>query len=192
MQTINPEISIEKFDKEVNQFLSSEEMHRKRGIIMLKREFPNVILSFSAIQLKPAVHVFAVKVNFDNYDLDPPSIRFIDPFTWEDLPNIPIPMLRRMIKDNGMMELQPLVQQDTTGLPFICFPGVREYHRHPAHSGNSWLLHRKVDGEGTLGFLVEKIFEYGISAISSFQFQTITQVVSPIAQIGFDPNLIPT
>ena len=64
--------------------------------------------------------------------------------------------------------MQSLLVQNNGKPPFICIPGIREYHNHPAHTGDSWLLHRR-DGEGTLGFIVDKLYEYGISGIACYQ-----------------------
>jgi len=194
MQTINPEISKAKFNEELQLFLSCEEVHRKRGILLLKSEFPDIILSFSATQINPAVHVFAVRINYDNYDLQPLSVRFINPFTWENLHSMPTPLMpRKIVNEEGIVtEYMDLVQKDLVGLPFICLPGIREYHEHPAHTGNSWLLHRKCAGEGTLGFLIEKFYEFGIATINSFSTLINFQVQIPNIQLGYDKNAIPT
>jgi hypothetical protein len=52
-------------------------------------------------------------------------------------------------------------------LPFLCLPGVREYHEHPAHSNDPWLGYRN-SGEGTLGFLIDQLHLYGSNPISSY------------------------
>jgi len=31
----------------------------------------------------------------------------------------------------------------TTHKPFLCVRGIREYHEHPQHSGDEWLLYRE-------------------------------------------------
>lgn len=57
---------------------------------------------------------------------------------------------------------QPMMQ--TWGpdeVPFLCLPGVKEYHESPAHSGDSWLLHRGR-GEGTLHFILDQLYRYGV------------------------------
>jgi hypothetical protein len=30
-----------------------------------------------------------------------------------------------------------------THKPFLCLRGIREYHEHPQHSGDEWLLYRE-------------------------------------------------
>src|SRR3990170_4344879 len=164
MQIIDEVVSREKFLFEIDTFKKIADTQSKRGVLMLKAEFPNVVIAFAATRLKPSPIVFAVRINFNNYDLEAPSVRFIDPFTGENLLQPP-PMLRKVTLKDKPSEIQALSMKDTIGLPFICIPGIREYHIHPAHTGDFWLLHRKKGGEGTLGFIIDKLYEYGISAI---------------------------
>lgn len=191
MQTIDISVSQAKFKAELEKYYSAESTHSNRGILLLHAEFPNIILAFTARKLCPVPIVFAVRINFDNYDLHPLSVRFIDPFTRENLINSPVPLLRKIIYPDKEPELHLLAQKDLTGLPFICLPGIREYHVHPAHTGNFWLLYRNKSGEGSLGFIIDKLYEYGISGISNYQIQAQLQIQVPHSQIFYDPNNIP-
>lgn len=172
MQTIDPEISKSKFDYELQTFLKVQDTQRQRGILLLKAGFPNAYFAFGVPGLNPCPIIFAVKINFDNYDLEPLSVQFIHPFTFEPLKLLDVSThFYRNIGQDGSPTLQALLQEEPSpeSLPFLCIPGVREYHNHPAHTGDSWLLHRKVAGEGSLGFIIEKLFHYGISSINSYQ-----------------------
>ena len=71
----------------------------------------------------------------------------------------------------------------------ICLPGIREYHEHPAHTGDAWLLHRGKGGEGSLGFIVDKVYDYGILPINAFHLQLNIKI--PTIQLGMDINSIP-
>lgn len=51
--------------------------------------------------------------------------------------------------------------------PFLCLPGVREYHDHPGHSGDHWWLHR-ARGAGQLDALLDVIATYGIQPIQGY------------------------
>lgn len=183
MQTIDIEVSRRKFRRELDTFLSVATIQRQRGIFLLNAEFPDIILSFAATKLQPAPIVFAVRINFENYDLEAPSVHFVNPFSWENLPLAPVPLYRK-VQGNQVTQL---VQRDEQGLPFICIPGVREYHHHPAHTGDHWLLYKGKNGVGTLGFIIDKLYEYGISAIHSYQLN----LNLPGLPIFFDPNQIP-
>lgn len=176
MQTIDPEISKSKFNSEIDAFLKARDIQRERGIILLEKEFPNAFFAFGSPNLNPCPIIFAVKINFDNYDLEPLSVQFIHPFTFRPLRLQDVAThFNRNIGPEGAIVLQALLQEEPSpeSLPFLCIPGIREYHNHPAHSGDTWLLHRKNAGEGSLGFVIEKLFDYGISAINSYQLPQI-------------------
>ena len=59
-------------------------------------------------------------------------------------------------------------------LPFLCIRGVREYHRHPAHTGDAWLLHRGR-GEGTLAAILAAIHEHGAAPIQAYTYDFVVQ-----------------
>ena len=69
--------------------------------------------------------------------------------------------------------------------PFICLPGIREYHDNPAHSGDPWLMHRG-SGEGSLAFILEKVWTYGVNPIENYQVQ-----LQPMISMIVQPNAIP-
>jgi hypothetical protein len=189
MQLIDPTISRLKFQKELEAFTAGETIQRRRGIFLLDCNYPDMIFAFAATQLRPLGIIFAVKINFDNYDLEPLSVRFVNPLTFEYLVEAPVPMVRKNVTIEGKVEIQELAQKDEMGFPFICIPGIREYHEHPAHTGDLWLLHRKKGGEGTLGFILDKMYTYGIAGISNY---TVNAVVKSIAVgVNFDINRIP-
>jgi hypothetical protein len=55
--------------------------------------------------------------------------------------------------------------------PFLCLPGVRAYHEHPGHTGDSWLLHR-ARGDGRLITILTHLHKYGIANLSlNFEVQ---------------------
>lgn len=181
---VDPAISRTKFDRELSDLKQIGSDCRRRGWWVLDAEFPNVLVAFAAPQLRPRAVVFGALLNFDNYDLWAPSVRIVDPFTGKPLVAREIPPAltfgRRVpssmpveIPGIGLMAAhtdQPLlVNHGPDQLPFLCIPGVREYHEHPAHSGDDWMLHRGR-GEGTLYFLLEKLGRYGLEAIQQYQF----------------------
>ena len=71
---------------------------------------------------------------------------------------------------------QPLMQAyGDDDIPFLCIAGVREYHEHPAHSGDHWELYR-TSGAGRLIRLVEVISKYGLETIDGFEVQMIPNI----------------
>ena len=72
---------------------------------------------------------------------------------------------------------QPYMQpsDDDDIPPFLCIAGVREYHEHPAHSGDHWELHRPFGG-GRLVRLISVISKYGLETIHGFEVQMIPKI----------------
>lgn len=190
LQVIDLAISKAKFDQEVEQFLDGAEIHRKRGIIVLDYAFPDIKLAFCAPQIIPTPIVFAVNINYTNYDMEPLSVKFIDPFTFRliSVPELRHQFGRRGPVVNGKGQIQPLALGLPDGTPFICLPGIREYHNHPDHSNDPWLTHRGKGGEGTLGFIIEKLHQYGIASLNGY----LLQITIPQIPLGIDPNKIPS
>jgi len=60
-------------------------------------------------------------------------------------------------------------------IPFLCIAGVKEYHEHPGHSGDSWELHRS-SGAGRLVRILEVIHRYGVAPIQDFNVTFRTEV----------------
>ena len=179
-QFVDPSVSREKFDAEVAAYRSLEREHQERGWWLLEAAFPRVFAVFATPRLTPPAVVCGVLLDFANYDLEPPSVKLVDPFTrrpylMKDLPTV---LLRRQfVSIQGlplaagtpqMVTAAPMMQaHGPDEIPFLCLPGVREYHAHPAHTSDSWLSHRGR-GEGTLFAILSTIYQYGVQPISEF------------------------
>jgi hypothetical protein len=153
-----------------------QEYNRQRGILLFDAEFPFMKLAFYAYRIKPFILAFAIKLDFTNYDLEAPSVEFIDFLTEKNItrPELSVQFLRQQIIQPpdqqlaGVINTPPLdlIQFHSPGLvPFICMPGIREYHEHPAHSNDPWLSHRGK-GEGTLGFIIDQLHKYGTEPLN--------------------------
>jgi hypothetical protein len=94
----------------------------------------------------------AIRLTYNNYDVWPPSLEFIDPRGGEPAAP-PVQALDRF--DEGVRNA--LLLHPETGQPFLCVAGVREYHSHPQHSGDDWLLHRR-SGAGKLAVLCDLVW----------------------------------
>lgn len=181
---VDPAVSREKLDRELNQYQRIAADQRAKGCFVLEAGYPEVLVAFAAAHLRPAALVFGALLDFTNYDLWPPSVTLVNSFTrvpylTRDLPPA-LTMTRRvkmvmpvMIPGLGQMAGvtdQPLMQSyGPDDMPFFCIPGVREYHDHPAHSGDSWLAHR-AKGEGTLFFIIDQLHRYGIQPLQGYEF----------------------
>lgn len=183
---VDPAISRAKFTREIDQWYALAAEHGRRGIFITEAHFPNVFAVFSAPQLQPAPVVFGVSVNFDNYDFWPPSVRFLDPFTRAPYTqaNLPAFLMKQappanpMVPQGAQIVLQvarAVIFQGDTGEAFFCAQGVREYHLHPGHTGDPWMMHRR-GGKGTLFHILDKLHEFGIAILKAHQFNLQIQM----------------
>jgi hypothetical protein len=93
----------------------------------------------------PSLAVRAFKARFDltDYDLRAPSLVFYDPWTNELLTYAT--MFRAMeFEEQRKAHLVLLDDHPKTHKPFLCLRGVREYHEHPQHTGDDWMLYRQT------------------------------------------------
>ena len=188
---VDPEVSRAKFDEEVASHRAQGADNLARGILLLDATFPKVLVAFAAVRLRPAPLVGAAEIDFADYDFRPPSVRFVDPFTRRPLTSkeITMPVLRRVVPPASPPFVSLLVSHGPDDIPFLCLPGVREYHDNPGHSGDSWFLHRK-GGEGSLAFILEKIWTYGSNVVDQFHLQVAVQ--APTITVAANPDAIPS
>lgn len=174
---VDPVVSKAKFDKEITLYKNVEREYCGRGWFLAKAEFPEVFVVFSCPKLTPPMVMLGVVVDFTNYDLWAPSVRLVNPFTrvpyrYAELPS----KLERNVgavqtPQGNALQIQPLMQPGFTpdAIPFLCIPGVREYHENPAHTADPWIHHRGR-GEGSLIFILEQIAKYGVDPVVAYEF----------------------
>jgi len=184
-QYADPLVSRVKFDRQVEEFRALEAHHRSRGWLLVRAEFPEVVVLLATAKTAPIAIVTGVRFDYTNYDAEPPSVQLVHPLSGEPYvaAQAPIALNRALppqpiaIPGAGdqrqvlLTSHQPLMQaHGPEEIPFLCLAGVREYHAHPAHSGDHWDLHRPV-GAGRLVRLLEVIARYGIEPITGFNVQ---------------------
>jgi hypothetical protein len=189
---VDPAVSRTKFEAELAQYRAVEDGMIRRGQWLLRAEFPEVFIVYGAAPAAPPHLVaFGALLDFTNYDLWPASVRIVNPFTRVPYKMSELPghaALNRLVKvvqpavpgrvAQEMTALQPMMQAHSPEeVPFLCMPGVREYHRHPAHTGDDWLL-RRARGEGTLFHLLDVLYQHGARPITGLQVQI---------QVGLSP-----
>lgn len=188
-QHVDPEVSNVKLQRELAEFLSLEPDYRKRGWFLIEAKGPLITVLLASNKTNPPTLVTAVRFDYTNYDADPPSVRFVDPFSGRPLSNkdLPIRLLRAVpgpevdVPGPGGIKAQLNAAQDLMQahspeeLPFLCIAGVKEYHDHPGHSGDAWELHRQ-SGEGRLVRLLEVISKYGLDTVKGFNVNLTPQV----------------
>ncbi len=180
----DPKVSRTKFERELAEFRELGEVNHRRGVWLMDATFPNVFVLLVAVHPKPCPMVaFGIQINFENYDVESPSVQLVHPVTRAQLKKHELPHLMQRqgapaFQNGPIMVMQPplpLVQGWDGQLPFICLPGVREYHRHPAHTGDSWWLHRK-SGQGRLSTILNVLATYAIDPVKGLNVQLQPQV----------------
>lgn len=154
---VDPEVSRSKLERQVKDFQDNGASYRERGYWIVDQEGLNVYAAFAAripMSIGPIpfpVVTACVRFNFDNFDLWAPSLTIVDFFTLQ--PAMPL------VNATEFGEGEPLNvligPHPETQLPFLCLPGVREYHTHPQHTGDLWLLRRSIT---SLSSLAEQVW----------------------------------
>ena len=190
-QFADPRVSRMKFDREVAEFRALREHYAQRGCFLVHAEYPSALVLLATAKTHVPAIVAAVSFDYTNYDAAPPSVRLVHPLTGEPFTQAQLPThLNRAVPlpddvpsplawhPPGAVEaLQSLMQAHRPeDIPFLCVAGVREYHEHPAHSGDSWELHR-ASGAGRLIRLLEVIWRYGVEPITGLALQITPRVV---------------
>ena len=194
VQSVDPAVSRAKFDQEVAEFRALGAEYGARGWFLSEAAFPHALVLLAAPQVSPPPLVTGVAFDYTDYDLLPPSVRLVNPFTREpwSAEQLPTNMRRRVEADGApivipglqlppgaaprIIQEQPLMQSYPDGVPFLCIAGVREYHDHPAHSGDLWELHRSA-GAGRIARILEVIDTYGIRPMTGYNINLNPQVV---------------
>lgn len=193
IQASDPEVSRSKFDDEIANFRALGAEYGARGWFLVEAQFPHALVTLAAPQLTPAPLVTGVLFDYTDYDLLPPSVRLVNPFTRQPWTAKELPTnLRRRVEANGaaiaipglqlppgaiprFVQEQALMQAYPDGIPFLCIAGVREYHDHPAHSGDAWELHRS-SGAGRMIRILEVIDTYGLQPLTGYNVSLTPQI----------------
>ena len=194
-QYVDPAVSRAKFDREIADYLSFESDYRARGWFLVRALWPVAIVVLASNKTKPPTIVTAAQFDYSNYDAEPPSVRLVDPFSGRLLASKEIPTrLPRMVPGPELAiaapggakaqlnTVQELMQAHSPeDEPFLCIPGVKEYHDHPGHSGDPWEIHRPA-GEGRIVHLLGVISKYGLETIKGFNVNLVPQVAFAVAE----------
>lgn len=162
VQLVELGVSRAKLERELDAWDDQADLYRRRGWLLLRRDDLMVQVAFIAPVTLPTGTVLPVvtaciRLDYTNYDLEPPSLRFLDIWTRE--PTAPPVQPAQLSVTGELQNLMPGPHPDT-GLPFLCLPGVLEYHSHPQHSGDLWLVgHRAAQGAGRLATICERVWQ---------------------------------
>jgi hypothetical protein len=166
---VHPRVAALKFDEEVRRLKQQRDALQARGIFLCGEPSPYkvdlVLVPRHHLQVSlptqqtgmillpqpvfrdmalPSLSARAVKARFDlaEYDLRAPSLQFLDPWTNEPLPYQSLLWAHDFGAVTKKPQLVMIEQHPALKRPFLCIRGLREYHEHPQHSGDDWLLYR--------------------------------------------------
>lgn len=170
----DPHVSLTKFRRDLTNWKTNPDAAARGWLLLdVNEDVPSVEVAFtaklstSAQTPLPAI-VCAVRISYENYDLVPPSVTFIDAFTRKPaLPHV------RAIQGTPEGPRDVLIDgHPTTGQAFLCLPGIREYHTHPQHTGDDWLLHRSSHA-GALWTICERIWRLMVRNVVGLHLSTL-------------------
>lgn len=194
---VEPEVTRRKVRRDLQAWDALRDVYRARGWVLLDVFNEQVVdllmlVKLTGPQAGPVTAApVCLRVDYRNYDLWAPSVTFIDPVS-----RMPAPPPVRAMQMTPVGLRDALVDQHPlTGLPFMCLPGVREYHQHPQHTGDDWLLQRSR-GAGTLAVLCERTWRMMASNVLglSLNLQIMNpplgggQFILTIVQGAIDPS----
>lgn len=172
---VDPVVSAAKLTRQLDDWETNAEIYHERGWQLLGSEDLWVEVAFtSRLPIGPFQDLLAtplaVRISFENYDVWAPSVRVIDPLTrrWLGVPRLRAPDFANADASGPPTDLF-VDGHPETGRVFLCIPGVREYHSHPEHSGDDWLLYRGR-GFGTLGQLCELLWRLTTRTVTGLSF----------------------
>ena len=113
-----------------------------KGWKIISTDYPTL-----ALALRHPRSLREVEFHFacDDWDEIPPSLSLHDAEGGRELPWAEWP------KGDW-----PVGEHDATGKPFLCLPGIREYHTHQSHVGDSWHGYR-LRGTYRLRDIVDRV-----------------------------------
>lgn len=178
MSTVPAEVSTAKLDREIEHWQENRELYRRRGWVLVSRDGLIVDVAFTAqVQVSTSaaplpIVTACIRLDYSDYDLEPPSLTFID--LQSGKPHFPH-VQALILTEEGPRDLL-IRAHPQTKLPFLCIPGTREYHSHPQHSGDSWLLHRSRRA-GALAVICDQVWRS--MARNVFGFRVTVQTFPP-------------
>lgn len=129
------------------KFAEATELHANRAAFASLRWDirPPRFSTLRVMRTGNAGSVVGVELELRNYDYLPASVLYVGadgrPLTWPGL----VPFVRAFPAPDGGPQRQRIVQAHaSTDLPFLCRPGVLEYHTHLQHRHDRWERHRGV------------------------------------------------
>lgn len=157
IQVVDPEVSRAKLKRELEDWGTQEALYRQRGLIITTAGdlTVEIIVLARLTNLPVVIATASVRLDFTNYDLEPPSVVFIDPFTREMSP--PLAQAYGVEENKGAVPL--IIQHPDLNRPFLCQPGIWEYHVHMEHTDDPFVGEHRDVGRGRLATIAERLWQ---------------------------------
>lgn len=120
----------------------SPELAHTRGWVFHQTTYPVIDVAFTGVQRTS----LRLQMDFDGWDDDPPSIRLLDA-SGAPLGTLP----------SNPTNVFNASSHPSTGLPFVCMAGSREFHTHPSHVNEPWSQYRGKPGF-EIGDIIHKLW----------------------------------
>ena len=134
-------VSLKKFNSAVQSLLTDA------GLYIADQEWNVIAATYPTLAVVFRHPRSRRKVEFrfhcNDWDELPPSLSLHDPENGQELPWSAWPQ--------GVWSV--LNSHPSTGKPFLCLPGIREYHTHPVHLGDVWDRYRPGTSYGLLSIV---------------------------------------
>ena len=161
----SPEVAERKYNRELQRLHEQRELLESRGIIVRSSSrFPFmrvVLIPRSPVSIVanirqamspapqavafelPYLSARAIEARFDltDYNLRAPSLVFTDPWNGSIL-NYNAMFRALEFEKSRRAHVVLLGDHPISHKPFLCMRGIREYHEHPQHTGDEWLLYK--------------------------------------------------
>jgi hypothetical protein len=131
-ETLRPEISAELFEEGVARLTGNPELLVDRGWLILESKHPRLTLT---IHHRATGKLRTFLFEFDNWNDQPPALSIVDPDTRQPVTGTLWPQQYQSYWHQSGWSNTPLI---TTPKPFMCMPGILEYHTHYSHVGDKW------------------------------------------------------
>jgi len=186
---VAPEVTRAKFGQQIQRWHENAETYAHRGWLLLSVGDLSVNIGMlqNVDMAGRTVPVMTVCTHIDywNFDLWAPSVTFIDPVTRQPTP----PIVRAPNQVGPDEPRDALIDGHPDTLqPFLCLPGIREYHSHPQHTGDDWLLHRNLH-EGDLAVVCDRLWRLMARNVIGFGIGIKLQQVSAAGAINMPLQL---
>jgi len=143
---VDPAVSQRKFDREIELLQGdASRIVKEVGWEITAVSFPELAVIFTHPRSNRRV---GFRFYCDGWDEQPPSLSLFDPETKIELPWDKWPQGTWSVGN----------PHPITGKPFLCLPGIREYHIHSSHVSDLWDNY-KAKGSYTLTFIVHRVWQ---------------------------------